>query len=88
MMGPLGQLAPLPGVSYLFHNDTGIPNNTSDEGDGDGSLWGIANASLLTNATNSSGAMFGGALGSPPASTTPGFGESILKIDNKLKVGG
>jgi hypothetical protein len=46
------------------------------------SLWGIANPGA--GAVGS--AMYGGALGSPPAAWTPALGEMVLKIDGKFKV--
>ncbi|KAL5528978.1 hypothetical protein ACEPAG_4952 [Sanghuangporus baumii] len=76
MMGPLGVLAPAPGLSYLFQ---GTEANQSHDGESS-SLWGIANAS-----GNLPGMPAGGALMSPPASWSPVLGDMILKIDGKLK---
>jgi hypothetical protein len=73
MMGPLGLLAPHPGVSYLF---SGADSNVKQMDDGDSSLWGIANVH----------GGYGGALGSPPPSWTPGMGDMLLKVDAKFKV--
>lgn len=72
MMGPLGLLAPHPGVSYLF---SGADSNVKQMDDGDSSLWGIANVH----------GGYGGALGSPPPSWTPGMGDMLLKVDAKFK---
>lgn len=74
-MGPLGLLAPHPGVSYLFSNQDVTPKPLEGT---DGSLWGIANAPI-------SGQNFGTGLGSPPPSWTAGLGDSILKVDTKFK---
>lgn len=95
MMGPLGLLAPHPGVSYLFPADgssnpysgSATPNQYNSnpslsETELGNSLWGIANASI-----GSSGAMYGGGLASPPPSWTAGYGDMVLKIDGKFKVG-
>ena len=71
MMGPLGVLTPHPGVSYLFQE--------GQQADVDGTLWGIANGTHITNGVT------GGALISPPPAWTPGLGDTILKIDGKLK---
>jgi len=73
MMGPLGLLAPHPGVSYLF---SATDTNVKQMDDGDSSLWGIANVH----------GGYGGALGSPPPSWTPGMGDMFLKVDTKFKV--
>lgn len=79
MMGPLGLLSPYPGVSYLFSG-----SDAPQQQEGEGSLWGIANATL--GSAGGSNLMYGGALGSPPPSWTPALGEMILKVDGKLKV--
>ena len=74
MMGPLGLLAPHPGVSYLFSGGDHPPQAE------DGSLWGIANAS---------GVSVGGAAapgGNPPVSWTPALSDMLTKVDGKLKV--
>jgi hypothetical protein len=97
MMGPLGLLTPLPGVSYLFQADSSIPHSqhqhpnasVSSDQDAPGSLWSIANASLNASgiAGPSASMMFGNALGSPPVSNwSPNLGDTVLKIDGKLKV--
>ncbi|KAI6129102.1 hypothetical protein EV401DRAFT_808894 [Pisolithus croceorrhizus] len=75
MMGPLGLLAPHPGVSYLF---SGQDYSQRPVDDGDGSLWGIANA-------QGTGHGYGSAMGSPPPSWTPALGETLLKVDAKFK---
>ncbi|KIK17022.1 hypothetical protein PISMIDRAFT_238588 [Pisolithus microcarpus 441] len=76
MMGPLGLLSPHPGVSYLF---SGQDSSQRPVDDGDGSLWGIANA-------QGTGHGYGGAMGSPPPSWTPALGDTLLKVDAKFKV--
>ncbi|TFK46019.1 hypothetical protein OE88DRAFT_1715160 [Heliocybe sulcata] len=78
MLGPLGLLSPHPGVSYLF--------SQQQEGEGENGLWGIAHA----HGTPQPQGPFGGAptlggMGSPPPAWTPALGESVLKIDGKLK---
>ncbi|KAH9857603.1 hypothetical protein C2E23DRAFT_770471 [Lenzites betulinus] len=82
MMGPLGLLAPHPGVSYLFSGmDSVTPSNDSDS-----SLWGIAHASMIgPGYTTGPGAMYGGGPGSPPPSWTTTLGDTVRLIDNKLK---
>ncbi|OCH85224.1 hypothetical protein OBBRIDRAFT_821607, partial [Obba rivulosa] len=70
MTGPLGLLSPHPGVSYLF---SGADTPTQE---GDGSLWGIANAN---------GGAFAGALSSPPPSWNAALGDMVRQIDGKLK---
>ena len=75
-MGPLGLLSPHPGVSYLFTGTNAAPSH-----EGDGSLWGIANANLGT-----ASGLYAGALGSPPPSWTSNLGDGIRQIDSKLKV--
>ncbi|KAG1748894.1 uncharacterized protein EDB91DRAFT_1111282 [Suillus paluster] len=75
MMGPLGLLAPHPGVSYLF---SGADSHVKQMDDGDSSLWGIANV-------HGGYGSYGGALGSPPPSWTPGMGDMLLKVDTKFK---
>jgi len=72
MMGPLGLLAPHPGVSYLF---SGADSNPKQIEEVDSSLWGIANVH----------GGYGGALGSPPPSWTPGMGDMLSKVDAKFK---
>lgn len=83
MMGPLGLLSPHPGVSYLFSGSD--PSSATLSNEGEGSLWGIANANQAT-ATGSTMLFAGGSLGSPPPSWTSSFGEMVLKIDSKFKV--
>jgi hypothetical protein len=82
MMGPLGLLAPHPGVSYLF-SGSDVPSVAASS-DGESSLWGIAHANTAAGAGST---MFGGSLGSPPPSWTSSFGEMVLKVDGKFKVG-
>jgi hypothetical protein len=82
MMGPLGLLAPHPGVSYLF--DSGDSEGGSGGGVG-GSLWGIANASLMGMGVGISGG-HGSAISSPPPNWNNALGEMVLKIDGKFKV--
>ena len=76
MMGPLGLLAPHPGVSYLFSSQDMTPKPMEES---DGSLWGIANAQVP-------GQNYGTGLGSPPPSWTAGLGDTLLKVDTKFKV--
>ena len=76
MMGPLGLLAPHPGVSYLFSGQDLTPKPLEE---GDGSLWGIANV-------QSPGQNYGSGLGSPPPSWNAGLGDALLKVDTKFKV--
>ncbi|KAG9318183.1 hypothetical protein JVU11DRAFT_262 [Chiua virens] len=73
MMGPLGLLAPHPGVSYLFSNQDVTPKPLEES---DSSLWGIANAHIAGHGTG---------LGSPPPSWTAGLGDTLLKVDAKFK---
>ncbi|THH10003.1 hypothetical protein EW145_g1622 [Phellinidium pouzarii] len=77
MMGPLGVLTPHPGVSYLFQ---GVEGTQTHDADGNGSLWGIANGAGI-----GAGPPAGSGMMSPPASWTPVIGDTILKIDGKLK---
>lgn len=76
MMGPLGLLAPHPGVSYLF---AGQDSSQKVVDEGEGSLWGIANAHTASHG-------YGSAMGSPPPSWTPALGDMVLKVDAKFKV--
>ncbi|KII89266.1 hypothetical protein PLICRDRAFT_110017 [Plicaturopsis crispa FD-325 SS-3] len=75
MHGPLGTLAPHPGVSYLFSE---APNSSAQAQTGhaptsaDGSLWGIANAGLPANGPGS--AMGMGMAGGVSAGTAPWVG--------------
>ncbi|KAF7985008.1 hypothetical protein HWV62_9998 [Athelia sp. TMB] len=90
MMGPLGLLAPHPGVSYLFSGpDSANKEDLRDEG----SLWGIAHGSVTQNPVG--GAMAGyanagpglaaGGMSSPPPSWTPALADMVLKVDVKFK---
>lgn len=89
-MGPLGLLAPHPGVSYLFSSTESSKDDMRDEG----SLWGIAHGSTTQNPVG--GAMAGyanagpgltaGGMGSPPPSWTPALADMVLKVDVKFKV--
>ena len=72
MYGPLGLLAPHPGVSYLF---TGSEPYVHTPLESESSLWGIANANNM-----------GGSMGSPPPNWTSTYGEMVLKVDGKFKV--
>lgn len=76
MLGPLGLLAPHPGVSYLF---AGQDSSQKPIDDGEGSLWGIANVHGANRGC-------GGAMGSPPPTWTPALGDLVLKVDAKFKV--
>ncbi|KAH9890611.1 hypothetical protein C8Q73DRAFT_652646 [Cubamyces lactineus] len=81
MMGPLGLLSPHPGVSYLF---SGM--DTAQTNEGDNSLWGIANATMMgPGGTNGPNSIYGGGPGSPPPSWTSTLGDTVRQIDNKLK---
>eukprot|EP00914_Ancora_sagittata_P029777 GHVO01059094.1.p1 GENE.GHVO01059094.1~~GHVO01059094.1.p1 ORF type:complete len:147 (+),score=8.67 GHVO01059094.1:40-441(+) len=86
MMGPLGLLAPHPGVSYLFpeaqsaHSGVLSPklsqiHPSAPPSELPGSLWNIANGSAITG---------GYSFGSGPAWSSS-LGETVLKIDNKIK---
>ncbi|KAI0747603.1 hypothetical protein C8Q80DRAFT_1167608 [Daedaleopsis nitida] len=79
MMGPLGLLSPHPGVSYLF---SGAESASVTESDG--SLWGIAHATMLGSAGGGS-SIYNGGPGSPPPSWTSSLGDTVRQIDNKLK---
>ena len=86
-MGPLGLLAPHPGVSYLFSGAEALPK---DDAKDEGSLWGIAHAHAPQSAVGSvnvgySSTMNGG-MNSPPPSWTPALAEMVLKVDGKFKV--
>ncbi|KAJ6606396.1 hypothetical protein DFH09DRAFT_7569 [Mycena vulgaris] len=92
MMGPLGLLAPHPGVSYLFSPETG-PYGTPQHGQGQSS----SNPQLSSNPNLSgyesdAGSLWGianvstgGQMSSPPVTWTAGLGEMVLKIDGKFK---
>ncbi|KAJ7581494.1 hypothetical protein C8J56DRAFT_960191 [Mycena floridula] len=98
MMGPLGLLAPHPGVSYLFSGDTSNPNpysqGPSQHSNPNLNQPAFSSDSDLTNSSlwgianpNNGGPgsfQYGGAA-SPPPAWTPGFGEMVLKIDSKFK---
>ncbi|KAF5379914.1 hypothetical protein D9757_007197 [Collybiopsis confluens] len=86
MMGPLGLLAPHPGVSYLFpeaqsvHSSVLSPklsqtHQPDPSSELYSSLWNIANGGAITGGYN---------FGSGPA-WSPSLGETVLKIDNKIK---
>ena len=82
MMGPLGLLSPHPGVSYLF---SGM--DTAQTNEGDNSLWGIANATMMgPGGPNGPNSIYGGGPGSPPPSWTSTLGDTVRQLDNKLKV--
>ena len=87
MMGPLGLLAPHPGVSYLFSGAEALPK---DDVKDEGSLWGIAHAYAPQNAMGAgvggAGYTNAGGLSSPPPSWTPVLAEMVLKVDGKFKV--
>jgi len=79
-MGPLGLLSPYPGVSYLFTGDAVNPNFLNNDpysenytGGMSNSLWNIANPG-------------GGPLGSLNNSWSASLGETVLKVDGKMKV--
>lgn len=90
-MGPLGLLAPHPGVSYLF---SGPETTSKDDVRDEGSLWGIAHG--LTPQSAVGGGMAGyanvgpglgaGGMSSPPPSWTPALADMVLKVDAKFKV--
>ncbi|KAI8999053.1 hypothetical protein BD414DRAFT_533850 [Trametes punicea] len=81
MMGPLGLLSPHPGVSYLFSGMDAAPAN-----EGDNSLWGIANATMMgPGGASGPSSIYGGGPGSPPPSWTSTLGDTVRQIDNKLK---
>ncbi|KAG5732738.1 hypothetical protein E4T56_gene16731 [Termitomyces sp. T112] len=96
MMGPLGLLSPHPGVSYILSGDTtptGTVNPTQHTtlnsqyhspyggpDDMSSSLWNIANPNNGTG-----GLTNGGVLGTPPPNLSASFGESVLKIDGKIR---
>ncbi|EIW85475.1 hypothetical protein CONPUDRAFT_118373 [Coniophora puteana RWD-64-598 SS2] len=85
MMGPLGLLAPHPGVSYLFNSNSSSTKPGPSEG-GDSSLWGIAHAGYVGVGGPLAGAGMGmGGLGSPPPSWTSGLGDMVIKADAKMK---
>jgi hypothetical protein len=81
MMGPLGLLAPHPGVSYLFSGAEAIPK---DDAKDEGSLWGIAHAHAPQGGAGYTGT--GAGMNSPPPSWTPALAEMVLKVDGKFKV--
>jgi hypothetical protein len=72
MYGPLGLLAPHPGVSYLF---TGAEPYVHTPLENESSLWGIANANNTA-----------GSVGSPPPNWNSACGEMVLKVDSKFRV--
>jgi hypothetical protein len=91
MMGPLGLLAPHPGVSYLFENG---PYGTSLPAQGSfSSNPTISSTPNLPGSDADSGSLWsianvsmGGHMSSPPTNWTPALGEMVLKIDGKFKV--
>jgi hypothetical protein len=85
MMGPLGLLAPHPGVSYLFSGAEALPKDDIKD---EGSLWGIAHAHAPQSAMGPGGGYANtGGMNSPPPSWTPALAEMVLKVDGKFKVG-
>ncbi|KAJ7460943.1 hypothetical protein B0H11DRAFT_2160404 [Mycena galericulata] len=76
MMGPLGLLAPHPGVSYLFSSETGPVRNFAP-GPGPTPTREASGASR-TQAPAAT-------CPSPPATWNPALGEMVLKIDGKFK---
>ncbi|KAJ7090357.1 hypothetical protein B0H15DRAFT_779410 [Mycena belliarum] len=92
MMGPLGLLAPHPGVSYLFSPEVG-PYGTPQQGQGQfSSNPHFSSNSSLPVPDLDAGSLWGianvstgGNMSSPPAAWTAGLGEMVLKIDGKLK---
>jgi hypothetical protein len=60
-------------------------SGTSSSEEMSSSLYGIANPSGAGSTLGGS-VMYGGALGSPPATWTTSLGEMVLKIDGKFKV--
>jgi len=90
MMGPLGLLAPHPGVSYLFENNPYGGQATSSFSS---NPTLSSNSHLPSSDTDSvAGSLWsianvntGGAMSSPPTSWTAGLGEMVLKIDGKFK---
>lgn len=81
MMGPLGLLAPAPGVSYLFGGA-----NADEVGAGEpGSLWNIVHAGGQHGYVGL-GSAYGGGLGSPPGAWTQALGDMVMKVDAKIKV--
>ncbi len=70
-------LAPHPGVSYLFQNQT--PASATDD-----ALMNVALGSGIGASVGN--ALGNGVLHSPPPSWTPAMGELVLKVDGKFKV--
>ncbi|KAJ7491220.1 hypothetical protein FB451DRAFT_634661 [Mycena latifolia] len=92
MMGPLGLLAPHPGVSYLFSPEAG-PYGTQQQGQGQfSSNPRLSSNPHLPGSDADAGSLWGianvsagGNMSSPPATWTAGLGEMVLKIDGKFK---
>ncbi|KAJ7722291.1 hypothetical protein DFH07DRAFT_857064 [Mycena maculata] len=91
MMGPLGLLAPHPGVSYLFSPETG-PYATPQQGQFSSNPRLSSNPYLPGGVDPDAGSLWGianasagGQMTSPPASWSAGLGEMVLKIDGKFK---
>ncbi|KAJ7677215.1 hypothetical protein B0H17DRAFT_945085 [Mycena rosella] len=94
MMGPLGLLAPHPGVSYLFSPDgSSGPYGTPQQGQFSSNphLSSNSNPNLpgseldLGTLWGIANVSAGGHMSSPPATWTAGLGEMVLKIDGKFK---
>ncbi|KAJ6488489.1 hypothetical protein C8R47DRAFT_978708 [Mycena vitilis] len=90
MMGPLGLLAPHPGVSYLF--ETTGPYGTAQHAQGSFSSNPQLSTPNLSGSDGDSGSLWsianvstGGHLSSPPTTWTASLGEMVLKIDGKFK---
>ncbi|KAJ6546972.1 hypothetical protein B0H19DRAFT_1211695 [Mycena capillaripes] len=91
MMGPLGLLAPHPGVSYLFENSG--PYSTPQQGQGSfSSNPTLSSTPNLPGSDADSGSLWsianvstGGHMPSVPTNWTAGLGEMVLKIDGKFK---
>ncbi|KAJ7243366.1 hypothetical protein B0H12DRAFT_831443 [Mycena haematopus] len=90
MMGPLGLLAPHPGVSYLFENN---PYGGQATGSFSSNPTLSSTSNLPSSDTDSvvgslwsiANVSTGGHMSSPPTSWTAGLGEMVLKIDGKFK---
>jgi hypothetical protein len=91
MMGPLGLLAPHPGVSYVFENG---PYGNQAPGSFSSNPTLSSTSHLPATDTDSlAGSLWsvanvsaGGHMSSPPTTWTAGLGEMVLKIDGKFKV--
>ncbi|KAJ7349081.1 hypothetical protein DFH08DRAFT_135167 [Mycena albidolilacea] len=90
MMGPLGLLAPHPGVSYVFENG---PYGNQAPGSFSSNPTLSSTSHLPTTDTDSlAGSLWsvanvsaGGHMSSPPTTWTASLGEMVLKIDGKFK---